>query len=91
MSAEALIFFDPAKAEVVPRLRKRAWASLSKGRYLAARYGRCWRDLWLTKPGAMLLPARWPRPRRPTGLSGRGQRAVRAESAEEAAALQAKA
>ena len=36
MNAEALIFFDPAKAEVVPRLRKRAGHLLSKGRYLAA-------------------------------------------------------
>jgi threonine aldolase len=36
MNAEALIFFDPAKADVVPRLRKRAGHLLSKGRYLAA-------------------------------------------------------
>jgi threonine aldolase len=36
MNAEALIFFDPAKAEVVPRLRKRAGHLQSKGRYLAA-------------------------------------------------------
>lgn len=36
MNAEALIFFDPAQAEIVPRLRKRAGHLLSKGRYLAA-------------------------------------------------------
>ena len=36
MNAEALIFFDPAKAEAVPRLRKRSGHLLSKGRYLAA-------------------------------------------------------
>ena len=33
MNAEALIFFDPAQAEAVPRLRKRAGHLLSKGRY----------------------------------------------------------
>jgi threonine aldolase len=36
MNAEALIFFDPDKAENVPRLRKRAGHLLSKGRFLAA-------------------------------------------------------
>ena len=36
MNAEALIFFDPAQAEAVPRLRKRAGHLLSKGRFLAA-------------------------------------------------------
>lgn len=36
MNAEALIFFNPAQADVVPRLRKRAGHLLSKGRYLAA-------------------------------------------------------
>ena len=36
MNAEALIFFDPERAEAVPRLRKRAGHLLSKGRYLAA-------------------------------------------------------
>jgi threonine aldolase len=36
MNAEALIFFDPAGAEVVPRLRKRAGHLMSKGRYAAA-------------------------------------------------------
>jgi threonine aldolase len=48
MSAEALIFFDPAKAEVVPRLRKRAGHLLSKGRYLAAQIlAMRENDLWL--------------------------------------------
>ncbi|MEO5809059.1 MAG: beta-eliminating lyase-related protein [Sphingomicrobium sp.] len=36
MNAEALILFDPAKAELVRRMRKRAGHLLSKGRYLAA-------------------------------------------------------
>ena len=36
MNAEALVFFDPAKAADVPRLRKRAGHLQSKGRYLAA-------------------------------------------------------
>ena len=36
MNAEALIFFDPDRAEAVPRLRKRAGHLLSKGRFLAA-------------------------------------------------------
>jgi threonine aldolase len=49
MNAEALIFFDPAKAEVVPRLRKRAGHLLSKGRYLAAQIlAMLENDLWLT-------------------------------------------
>jgi threonine aldolase len=48
MNAEALIFFDPAKAEVVPRLRKRAGHLLSKGRYLAAQILAMLEDeLWL--------------------------------------------
>ena len=48
MNAEALIFFDPAKAEVVPRLRKRAGHLLSKGRYLAAQIlAMLENDLWL--------------------------------------------
>ena len=48
MSAEALIFFDPAKAEAVPRLRKRAGHLLSKGRYLAAQLlAMLEGDLWL--------------------------------------------
>ena len=36
MNAEALIFFDPARAEAVPRLRKRSGHLLSKGRFSAA-------------------------------------------------------
>jgi threonine aldolase len=49
MSAEALIFFDPDGAEVVPRLRKRAGHLLSKGRYLAAQIlAMLADDLWLT-------------------------------------------
>ena len=36
MNAEALIFFDPEKADSVPRMRKRAGHLLSKGRFLAA-------------------------------------------------------
>ncbi|HEU4958634.1 MAG TPA: beta-eliminating lyase-related protein [Sphingomicrobium sp.] len=48
MNAEALIFFDPAKAETVPRLRKRAGHLLSKGRYLAAQIlAMLENDLWL--------------------------------------------
>jgi len=53
MSAEALIFFDPARAEVVPRLRKRAGHLLSKGRYLAAQIlAMLEDDLWLTNARA---------------------------------------
>jgi len=53
MSAEALIFFDPAKAEIVPRLRKRAGHLLSKGRYLAAQILAMLEDnLWLTNARA---------------------------------------
>jgi threonine aldolase len=53
MSAEALIFFDPAKADVVPRLRKRAGHLLSKGRYLAAQILAMLQDeLWLTNARA---------------------------------------
>jgi threonine aldolase len=48
MNAEALIFFDPAKAEVVPRLRKRAGHLQSKGRYLAMLEN----DLWMTNARA---------------------------------------
>src|SRR5687767_6955316 len=36
MSAEALIFFDPERAEAVPRARKRSGHLLYKGRFLAA-------------------------------------------------------
>jgi threonine aldolase len=53
MSAEALIYFDPARAEVVPRLRKRAGHLLSKGRYLAAQIlAMLDNDLWLTNARA---------------------------------------
>ena len=53
MNAEALIFFDPAKAEIVPRLRKRAGHLLSKGRYLAAQIlAMLENDLWLTNARA---------------------------------------
>jgi threonine aldolase len=53
MNAEALIFFDPPKAEVIPRLRKRAGHLLSKGRYLAAQIlAMLEDDLWLTNAGA---------------------------------------
>ena len=48
MNAEALIFFDPAKAADVPRLRKRAGHLQSKGRYLAAQILAMLEDeLWL--------------------------------------------
>ena len=53
MNAEALIFFDPAKVEVVARLRKRAGHLLSKGRYLAAQIlAMLDNDLWLTNARA---------------------------------------
>ena len=53
MSAEALVFFDPAKAEAVPRLRKRAGHLLSKGRYLAAQIlAMLEGDLWLANARA---------------------------------------
>ena len=53
MNAEALIFFDPAQAEVVPRLRKRAGHLLSKGRYLAAQIlAMLENDLWLANARA---------------------------------------
>ncbi len=77
MNAEALIFFDPAKAEVVPRLRKRAGHLLSKGRYLAAQIlAMLENDLWLANAraanaaAAALAEAAGPRA---AGLSGRGQ------------------
>jgi threonine aldolase len=48
MNAEALIFFDPDRAEAVPRLRKRAGHLLSKGRFLAAQLlAMVEGDLWL--------------------------------------------
>ena len=53
MNAEAVIFFDPAKAEVVPRLKKRAGHLLSKGRFLAAQIlALLDDDLWLANARA---------------------------------------
>ena len=53
MNAEALIFFDPGKAEIVPRLRKRAGQLQSKGRYLAAQIlAMLEDDLWLANAKA---------------------------------------
>ena len=48
MSAEALVFFDPALADATLRRRKRAGLLLSKGRYLAAQIlAMLEGDLWL--------------------------------------------
>ncbi len=48
MSAEALVFFDPALADATLRRRKRAGLLLSKGRYLAAQILTMLEDdLWL--------------------------------------------
>ena len=59
MNAEALIFLDPAKAEIVPRLRKRAGHLLSKGRYLAAQIlAMLDNDLWLANARAANAAAR---------------------------------
>ena len=53
MNAEALIFFDPAMADVTPRLRKRAGHLQSKGRYLAAQIlAMLENDLWLANARA---------------------------------------
>ena len=53
MNAEAMIFFDPARAAHVPRLRKRAGHLQSKGRYLAAQIlAMLEGDLWLTNARA---------------------------------------
>jgi threonine aldolase len=53
MNAEALVFFDPARAEEVPRLRKRAGHLLSKGRFLAAQLlALLDNDLWLANARA---------------------------------------
>jgi threonine aldolase len=53
MNAEALIFFDPAMAADVPRLRKRAGHLQSKGRYLAAQIlAMLDNQLWLTNARA---------------------------------------
>ncbi len=48
MNAEALVFFDPARADEARRRRKRAGQLLSKGRYLAAQLlAMLDGDLWL--------------------------------------------
>jgi threonine aldolase len=48
LSAEALVFFDPALADATRRRRKRAGHLLSKGRYLAAQiHAMLDDDLWL--------------------------------------------
>lgn len=48
MAAEAMVFFDPAKADIVRWRRKRAGHLLSKGRYLAAQIMALLKDdLWL--------------------------------------------
>ena len=53
MNAEALIFFDPERAETVPRLRKRAGHLLSKGRFLAAQLlAMVDNDVWLSNARA---------------------------------------
>ena len=59
MNAEALIFFDPANAETVPRLRKRAGHLLSKGRFLAAQLlAMLDGDVWLANARAANAAAR---------------------------------
>ena len=59
MNAEALVFFDPARAEAVPRLRKRAGHLLSKGRYLAAQLlAMLDGDVWLANARAANASAR---------------------------------
>ncbi|WP_324805622.1 beta-eliminating lyase-related protein [Sphingomonas sp. LY29] len=53
MSAEALVFFDPSKADAVPRQRKRSGHLLSKGRFLAAQLlAMLDGDVWLTNARA---------------------------------------
>jgi threonine aldolase len=48
LSAEVLVFFDPALADATRRRRKRAGHLLSKGRYLAAQvHAMLENDLWL--------------------------------------------
>lgn len=49
LAAEAIVCFDPAAAEALPHLRKRAGAMLSKHRFLGAQMGAYLRDgLWLS-------------------------------------------
>ena len=53
MNAEALIFFDPDRAEGVPRSRKRSGHLLSKGRFLAAQLlAMVEGDVWLANARA---------------------------------------
>ncbi|MBT2188570.1 threonine aldolase family protein [Sphingobium nicotianae] len=53
MNAEALILFDPAKADEARRRRKRAGHLLSKGRYMAAQlHAMLEGDLWLANARA---------------------------------------
>ena len=48
IAAEALVFFDPAKARDAPYLRKRAGQLFSKSRFIAAQFDAYFRDgLWL--------------------------------------------
>ncbi len=48
VGAEALVFFDPAKARDAPYLRKRAGQLFSKSRFIAAQFDAYFRDgLWL--------------------------------------------
>ena len=48
IGAEALVFFDPAKAKEAPYLRKRAGQLFSKSRFIAAQFDAYFRDgLWL--------------------------------------------
>lgn len=59
MNAEALIFFDPAQAEAVPRARKRSGHLLSKGRFLAAQLlAMLDGDVWLANARAANAAAR---------------------------------
>ena len=76
MNAEALIFFDPDRAEAVPRLRKRAGHLLSKGRFLAAQMlAMLEDDLWLANARAANArrARRWPRRRAASGWSIRSR------------------
>ena len=76
MNAEALIFFDPAKAEACRGLRKRAGHLLSKGRYLAAQMlAMLEDDLWLHNArAANAAAATLAEGRRRTGWSIRSRR-----------------
>lgn len=49
IAAEALVFFDPAQAEDMPFIRKRAGHLFSKSRFVAAQFDAYFRDgLWLS-------------------------------------------